>query len=374
MNRITPVLAILFFILPYISSAAALTQQQSTSLIAVVQSSPGTPASAFVSLITAFSNITTNQATSLITVVQSAPGVPANAFVNLLTSFTVDTPTIQPITPITTSSDVCTNIEGIQTTIPGGMTATGNVCIATQVNTPTPTSTQSAPQITKDLTLNVITDLPVPFSGFHSARIEAKYTENGKEVGVSKSYSLSNGESKTFQGDLFDITPKSLADITVTVMAGGLTKSINIPVIPYVKVDPSVTSMDKNAVLSLGSSLVPIGEFTIKDGSESPVFLGKIKGTTNAPYGALYRITYLGDSRVQSVQDNGTILLTGLSASSQVSGGFQEKKTISVRIDFDAPSIPGNYSMTITSFEAWDAYGNYKDVQGLPITFRYTVQ
>lgn len=100
MKKITYTLAILFFILPSVSSAAALTQQQSTSLIAVVQSSPGTPASAFISLITAFSNITTNQATSLITVVQSAPGVPANAFVDLLTSFTVDTPT-QSATPAT---------------------------------------------------------------------------------------------------------------------------------------------------------------------------------------------------------------------------------------------------------------------------------
>ena len=132
----------MLFALPSASFAAALTQQQSSSLIAVVQSSPGTPAGAFVSLITAFSNITITQATSLITVVQAAPSVPANAFVDLLTSFTVDTPATQPITPATTSSDVCTNIEGIQTAVPGGMTATGNVCITTQVNIPTPISTQ----------------------------------------------------------------------------------------------------------------------------------------------------------------------------------------------------------------------------------------
>ena len=92
-------LAILFFTLPSVSFAAALTTQQSTSLIAVVQSSPGTPASAFVSLITAFSNITVNQATSLITVVQAAPGVPAGAFVNLLVSFTEDTSATQSTTP-----------------------------------------------------------------------------------------------------------------------------------------------------------------------------------------------------------------------------------------------------------------------------------
>ncbi len=88
--------------MPSISSAAALTSQQATSLIAVVQSSPNTPASVFVPLITSFSNITVNQAVSLITVVQDAPSVPADAFVNLLTSFTVDTTTVQSTTPAVT--------------------------------------------------------------------------------------------------------------------------------------------------------------------------------------------------------------------------------------------------------------------------------
>lgn len=99
MQKITTALAVLLLTMPSVSFAAALTQQQANSLIAVVQSSPGTPASAFVSLITAFSNITTTQASSLITVVQAAPGVPANAFVDLLTSFTVDIPTTQLATP-----------------------------------------------------------------------------------------------------------------------------------------------------------------------------------------------------------------------------------------------------------------------------------
>jgi|CXWL01.1.fsa_nt_gi hypothetical protein len=75
-------------ILPSVSFATPLTQDQANSLIAVVQSSPTTPASAFVPLITNFSNITVPQAESLINVVQQAPGVPANAFVNLLVSFT----------------------------------------------------------------------------------------------------------------------------------------------------------------------------------------------------------------------------------------------------------------------------------------------
>lgn len=90
--------------IPVFTQATALTTAQSTSLIAVVQSSPGVPASAFVNLITAFSNITTNQATSLIAVVQASPSTAASAFVNLLTSFTDDTATTQAATPATTQS------------------------------------------------------------------------------------------------------------------------------------------------------------------------------------------------------------------------------------------------------------------------------
>ena len=91
---------VLAFLLPSVSFAAPLTQDQATSLISVVQSSPGTPASAFTDLITAFSSISVSQAESLINVIQQAPGAPAEAFMNLLISFTVDpAPTIQATVP-----------------------------------------------------------------------------------------------------------------------------------------------------------------------------------------------------------------------------------------------------------------------------------
>ncbi|MFA6519831.1 MAG: hypothetical protein WCT41_03365 [Candidatus Paceibacterota bacterium] len=98
------VLSLGVFVSPALIQAASLTTQQANSLIAVVQSAPGVPASAFVNLITSFSNITVNQATSLITVVQSAPTAPANAFVNLLISFTSDSTTSQSTTSATNQS------------------------------------------------------------------------------------------------------------------------------------------------------------------------------------------------------------------------------------------------------------------------------
>lgn len=90
MNKyLSVVLGVLFFV-PSVSFAASLTQAQAESLINIVQASPGTPASAFTGLITAFSNITVTQAESLINVIQVSPGTPSSAFVNLLESFTQD--------------------------------------------------------------------------------------------------------------------------------------------------------------------------------------------------------------------------------------------------------------------------------------------
>lgn len=104
----------LLFVLPF--SMSALTQDQAVSLINVVRSSPGTPASAFTTLITTFSNITIKQAESLIGVVQTAPNVPANAFVSLLISFTENVvqpiATIYPIYTTPTRVPVLTKLSG----------------------------------------------------------------------------------------------------------------------------------------------------------------------------------------------------------------------------------------------------------------------
>lgn len=152
MKKVFTLVLAVTFLIPSVSFAAGLTSQQAASLIGVVQSSPGTPASAFVSLITAFSNITVNQATSLITVVQAAPGVPANAFVDLLTSFTIDIPTTpastQAVTPPITQSTAPTIVPtattqsttpSIQTTTDPSQTPTeisiqGQVCNLSQTN------------------------------------------------------------------------------------------------------------------------------------------------------------------------------------------------------------------------------------------------
>lgn len=99
--------------------AAPLTLDQANSLVSVVKSSPTTPASAFVPLITAFSSITTTQATTLIEVIQASPTTPPDPFVNMLLAFTVDpVPTIvigsvapvQPSAPVDSSTPTTTPV------------------------------------------------------------------------------------------------------------------------------------------------------------------------------------------------------------------------------------------------------------------------
>lgn len=134
-------------LLPSLSFAAPLTQDQASSLISVVQSSPQTPSSAFVPLITTFSNITQIQAESLISVVQASPNTPPSAFINLLISFTVDTiiqtPVIQQ--PVQTQSvQAAPKIEELVITPK----------VEAPVITPTKTAVASAESINQNIQAN----------------------------------------------------------------------------------------------------------------------------------------------------------------------------------------------------------------------------
>lgn len=170
MKYITTIIVSLMLI-PSVSFAAPLTTDQATSLIAVVQSSPETPASAFVSLITNFSNITVPQAESLITVVQSALGAPASAFINLLLSFTVD-----PV--VTQSPPAVVPVQPESPPIVGS----------------TPTSPQGQTQ-TPVVVLPVMKELKVyMLEGPALYDIVAYYTEDGKDIeGVPVTITVPDG-------------------------------------------------------------------------------------------------------------------------------------------------------------------------------------
>lgn len=254
MKKIAPVLAILFFILPSVSFAAALTTQQSTSLIAVVQSSPGTPASAFVPLITSFSNITVNQATSLITVVQASLSTPASAFVNLLVSFTEDTPAVQSTTPATvvpaiTTPVMQTNQQPTQpvTQSPTPTNSQSTTPTPTQVVPPittvvTPTQTQVIPSTTvvaptPQLKVVIASDkTQIRADGQDIATITVKVTNPDGTPTKDKTVFESSPKNQTFTTDsngtvIFTVSTTQAASFTANVIVNGQNYGLEIKAI-----------------------------------------------------------------------------------------------------------------------------------------------
>lgn len=170
-------------ILPSVSFAAPLTTTQANSLISVVQSSTTTPASAFVPLITAFSNITVPQAESLINVIQQSPSTPSNAFVGMLLAFTVD--------PVPSVAQ--------QTTVP----QFGSTVIPTS----TPTTTQTPVPVVQSLVMTATTTVP---------QFKLEVLKNGTEEikGVLHS---STGEQLGFMVNVRDISTNEYLKEPVTI-------------------------------------------------------------------------------------------------------------------------------------------------------------
>jgi len=200
---------------PAFTQAAALTTQQSTSLIAVVQSSPGTPASAFVNLITAFSNITVNQAISLITVVQASPSTPATAFVDLLTSFTADTSANQPTTPAVAPQP-------------------------TQTNQPTPTlnTVPTTPSVSTVVPVIIISANPASITSGQSVTISYHVTNATSctaSGGWSGIYTAPAGFVSDWSGNRGDFYPTQATTYTFSCTGAGGSATQSVTVNPIAK-------------------------------------------------------------------------------------------------------------------------------------------
>ena len=209
-----------FLLIPSVSFSAQLTNDQANSLIAIVQSSKTTPASAFVSLITAFSSITILQAESLITVIQAAPGVPANAFVNMLLAFTVDI-------PIKTSDQI---LGGIAPVIP---TSTPIVHTPVVESVVMKEIIVNAGQKRLDSGGNAFYDIYVYYDEkdavINISASSGEFTANGKLVATeatSKVRGRIGTEGKL--GVLFQYSPVTKGNRNITISVGDVIKIIEV--------------------------------------------------------------------------------------------------------------------------------------------------
>lgn len=240
------VLTLAFIIQPSFALAAPLTNAQAESLIGVVQSSPETPASAFVQLITVFSNITDQQAESLITVVQASPNTPANAFVGLLIAFTVDyveTPVLGALqTEITNLTNQIKIMNEAETpVVPVAITPAPIVAESIEVETLAQKPNGALPLGRYDFNVSVkFTDETVPkgtvvsveWPSDHDKSIDAGGTSlysGGSEI-TTKEASGIRGNQGEYSSRFGPYIPTSTGTKTITFTSGELSKSVSVEV------------------------------------------------------------------------------------------------------------------------------------------------
>src|SRR3989344_2770287 len=218
----------------------------------------------------------------------------------------------------------------------------------------------------------------VPLTGWNSVKITAQFTKNGKLVPVDISFSAPD-DSKTYKviqnwpacGNLpfliqlsgttgggcssdakvdFQYQPKSLGTHTISVSANGVTKSIDIKVLEYVKIDPTIRDVvNSNPVFEINSTEEKsIGSFKFSQSDEP------IKFET-------YDYKYESD-----IQEKGFLRII------QAGEGYQLRAIPKTNTYALAPGI---HTVKITEIKVVGiSSGSYRYVSGLPVTFTFEIK
>lgn len=250
----------------------------------------------------------------------------------------------------------------------------------------------------------------IQLADWNSIRATAQYTENGKAVPVDISFSAP-GESKTFKiiqnwpacgsvpfliqlvGTIggscssdgkvdFDYKPKSLGIHTISVSAGGVTKSVDIQVVSYVKVDPTIRKIVNVTPEQSSSGNTLIGKFWLTDADEQ-IDIGKLSPNVlpNDPF------IRLSTNFVLNPTDGNAIGIGTWNAwrlRFQVDQDNQSYYVVSLNENLVAylntnPSIKQNYigmyTFTIEEIRGrGQKSGLFRTVGGLPITFTFEIR
>lgn len=232
---------------------------------------------------------------------------------------------------------------------------------------------------------------------YDPATISAIYTEDGKSVPTNITFSAIDASS-TFSvqqndrvcGNLwyilkigdnssncvrdeakvaFSYIPQSVGTSTVTVTSNGITKTIEIVSVPYIKVDSIAQGVDLNNILS-PKQLGVIGRINFTS-SDEPILIKSIQFTTNLPFNTSGYI-YDGSNEIGAFTIQPNMNMSTFSSDVRVDNNYLN--TLTFKIDTNS-ILSGNYNYTITGIKAFGVKsGSTRDVQGLPISFHFTIQ
>src|SRR3989338_2469349 len=270
-----------------------------------------------------------------------------------------------------------------------------------QQNTTPPPSTLPplTPQVVKDLTVTA-DKTSVQLTSWNYVNVSAMYTEDdivkpsniyfSTPDGKTEKYLyISDPTNNTCPSDAhcqtgpcpanckfsFYYLPKTLGTNTITVTASGVTKTVDISAVPYVKVDPMISGVDFNPIVGptgttsgtyqQGKAIFfLVGNIVLTEGDE-PLRIGTIRATGSATLPTEYVITHLG-AYFNAGGDSWVGEETYYSS---------RTKTHEIPVWVNNPRQVGDYTLAITSMEVRGALSGRIDIQvPLPITFHYSVQ
>lgn len=246
---------------------------------------------------------------------------------------------------------------------------------AIQTNTtPAPTPSPVVPvakEVVKDLVVTA-DKTTVTNSGWDAVEFVAKYTEDGVSkpaifqfIGPDKSHVQDSRDAITS----FAYKPTSIGSQTVTVKANNFTRTVDIQVTEYVKKDAEVKSTGTSRTIRFDGDRA-IASFDLTQGDE-PV--------------SCYYLTFESDIQDPEVLfglflNNGASYFKFSSNSNGKTGcGATGLSTAKITFSSNEPAIlekyKGTHTFKITDIEAYGAKsGKVRAIQGLPLTFTYTIQ
>ncbi len=251
-----------------------------------------------------------------------------------------------------------------------------------QQNTaPVPPAPVVVPEVKKELIVTA-DKTSVQLNGWDYSGITAVYTEDGLPKSTNITFTTPNetkinkvivspscGNSLECGKTAFSYHPTELGTYTISVAANGITKTIDISVVPYVKVDAKFSGENYNTVLLANQTRQGIGLIKLIQPADETISVERI-GLTNS--GSLKSGWFYSSNG-----GDGTYVFDGnKNATSTLSSQPKFSSGGEFIVYVDTISVPsGNYILTITGMRAiGQNSGTYRNVQGLPITFTFTVQ
>ena len=213
-------------------------------------------------------------------------------------------------------------------------------------------------------------------NNWDSVIITAIYKENGTPKPAAFSFTAPEktqvinadceGNSPQCGKANFTYSPKTLGTQSISVTTSGVTKTIDITVVPYVAMNPTATLTATKPSFAQGATGATIGTLTLT-GADEPILLQQMTVSTNIPFSSFYLTNCATPETNITPVSFGSLDIITLSKNQ-----LMTDCPIKIKMDTSTPS--GSYTFTITAIKTiGQSSGLNRTVEGLPLLLKISL-